>query len=81
MVAHSHDLGNDRLAGPFHAKHLRQLLEIVGSGLTDREDSVAKPAHAQVAQLLVEELNTKLAGKKRDVLDDGKSYTPLLVLG
>lgn len=49
--------------------------------LTDRENGVAEPAHAQTAELLVEELDAELAGKQRNVLDDGQPDAPLLVLG
>ena len=61
VVAHGHDLGDDGLTSPVHAKHLSQLLQVVRRSLADREDGISKPSHAQVAQLLVEELNTELA--------------------
>lgn len=80
MVTHGHNLGNDRLARPLDPKYLGQLLEVVGCRLSDREDGVSQPAHAEVAQLLIKELYAKLAGKEGDVLDDSQSNTPLLIL-
>lgn len=80
MVAHSHHLGNNGLAGPLHTKDLSELLQVVGCGLTDGEDSVSKPPHAQRAELLVKEFDSKLARQQRDVLDYGETHAPLLVL-
>lgn len=71
VVTHGHHLGNDGLAGPLWAKYLGELLEILRCCLTDGIDGIAEPAHAEIAQLLVEELNTKLAGEEGNVLDDG----------
>ncbi len=79
MAAHIHDLGDDSLASPVDAENLCKLLEVVGSSFTDGEDRVAKPTHAQVAELLIEELDSKLAGKQGDVLDDRKANAPLLI--
>jgi hypothetical protein len=31
--------------------------------------------------LLIEELNSQLAGEKRDIFNDGKAHAPLLILG
>lgn len=81
MVTHLHDPRDDGLAGPLDAKHLSQLLQVVRGRLSDREDGVAKPTHAQGAELLVKELHTQLASQQGDVLDDGEAHTPLLVLG
>jgi hypothetical protein len=53
----------------------------VSSGFTDRENGISQPAHAQIAELLIEELNAQLTGEERDVLDNRKSYSPLLILG
>lgn len=80
MAAHSHNLGNNLFASPLNAKHLGQLLEVVCGCLADGEDGVSQPAHAQVAQFLVEEFDTKLTSKQRNVLDDGKTHSPLLIL-
>jgi hypothetical protein len=52
----------------------------VSSRFTNGEDGVSQPAHAEVAKLLIEELDTKLASQKGNVLDNGKSYSPLLIL-
>jgi hypothetical protein len=49
--------------------------------LTDREDGVTEPAHTEIAELLIEELNTKLAGEKGNVFNDSEAHAPLLVLG
>ena len=79
--AHCHDLWQYRLAGPFDTKDLCELLEIVRRSLSDGEDRVAEPAHAKTTELLVEELDAKLAGQQGDVLNDGQSDAPLLVFG
>lgn len=71
MAAHAHNLGNDLLASPRDSEDLRQLFQIVRSGIANREDRVAQPTHAEVAQFLVEKFHAELAGKKRNVLDNG----------
>lgn len=81
MGAHSHHFRNDGLAGPLDAEDLGQLLEVAGRGISDREDRVTQPPHAQRTQFLIEELHPELAGKKRDVLNYGQSHSPLLVFG
>ena len=81
MVAHGHNFGNNSLTGPLHTKHLGQLLQVMSCRFTNREDSISQPTHAEVAQLLVEELHTKLAGEERNVFDNGQSNSPLLILG
>ena len=81
MLSHSHNLGNNRALGPFDSEYLGQLSQVGGSGLTNREDGVTKPPHAKVTKLLIEEFNAQLAGKQRDIFDDGKTDSPLLVLG
>lgn len=78
--AHLKHLGDDGLSRPLHAKHVGELFEVDSSSLSNAEDCVTKPRHAEVAELLIEELNAKLVGKKGDVFDDGLSNTPLLVL-
>lgn len=80
VVAHSHNLGDDSLTGPLDTKDLSKFLQVVSSRFTDGEDCISKPAHAQVTELLVEKLDTKLAGQERDILNNGKSYPPLLIL-
>lgn len=78
--AHREDLRNDGSARPLYAEDLRQLLEVDRRALSDAEDVVTEPAHAEVAELVVEELNAELGGEQRNVLDDGLSDSPLLVL-
>lgn len=79
VVAHSHNLGDDGLACPLHAKYFSQFLQVVRSSLTDGKDCVAKPSHAQVAELFVKEFDAELAGQQRNVFDDGKTHSPLLI--
>ena len=80
MLGHGGDLGHDGLTGPLDTKDLSKLLQVVSSRFTNGEDCISKPAHAQVTELLVEKLDTKLAGQGRDILNNGKSYPPLLIL-
>lgn len=79
MVAHGHDLGDDGLTGPLHAKYFCQFAQVVSSCFTDGEHGVAEPLHAQIAQLLVEEADAELAGQQRNVFNDGQTHAPLLV--
>ena len=79
MIAHSHHLGDDFLASPLGSKNLSKLLEILCRSLTDRKDGIAQPAHAQAAQLLVEEFNAQLASQQRDILDNSQPHSPLFV--
>lgn len=79
MSSHGHHLGHNGLVRPVDTKDLSKLLKVLGGSLANREDSVSEPAHAQAAELLIEELHTELAGKKRHVFDDSKADTPLLV--
>lgn len=81
MLAHGHDLRDDSFAGPLYAKYFSELFEVLSGCLSYREDSVTKPAHAEIAKLLIEEFHTKLARKKRNVVDNGQSHAPLLVFG
>jgi len=71
VVAHGHHLRNYCFTSPLDAKYLCELLQVVRGGLTDGENCIAQPTHAKSAQLLIEELDAKLAGEKRNVLDDG----------
>lgn len=80
MCSHGHNLRDDSLICPFDAKHLSELLEVVRSRLTDREDGVTQPGHAQRGELLIEEFHAQLASKEWDVLNDGQSDAPLLIL-
>jgi len=81
MLAHSHNLRHDSLISPLDAEHLGQLLQVLCRRLADAEDGIAKPAHAQAAELLVKELDAQLRCQQRDILDDGQPDAPLLVLG
>lgn len=81
MLAHSHDLWNYGFAGPVNAEYFCQLLEVLCGGFSNGKDGVSEPAHAQCAQLLVKELNSKLTSKQWDILDDRQSDSPLLVFG
>ena len=81
VIAHLQDFWDNRRPRPLHSKHIRELLQIDSRGFSDRKDRVAEPGHAQRAELVVEELNTKLSSQQRNVLDDGLSDTPLFVLG
>lgn len=81
MIAHSHHLGNDSLVCPVHAEDLRKLPQVDSSSFTNREHGIAQPAHAKVAQLLVKEVDAELACQQGNIFDDGKSHSPLLVLG
>lgn len=80
VVAHGHNLGDDGLACPLHAKYFSQFLQVVRSSLADGKDCVTKPSHAQVAELFVKELDAELAGQQGNILDDGETHSPLLVL-
>ena len=55
-------------------------LQIVGCGLSDGEDMINQPSHAEAVQLLVEEVDPELASQERHVLYDGQSDPPLGVL-
>jgi hypothetical protein len=79
VLAHLNNLRDDSLLRPLNPKHLRQLPQVDRRGLTNREDGVAKPAHAEVGELVVEELHAELLCQQGDVLDDGLSDAPLLV--
>jgi hypothetical protein len=53
----------------------------LGGRLTNGEDGVAEPAHAEIAELFIEELDAKLTGEKGNVFNDSEAHAPLLVLG
>lgn len=75
------DLGHDNLLRPLDPKRLCQLPQVDRRGFSDREDGVGEPCHAEVAQLVVEELHAELLGEEGDVFDDCLTDSPLLVLG
>lgn len=75
------DLGDDGSTSPLRTKELDDALDGGGGSLTDGEDGVSEPAHAEVAELVIKELASELLGKKRDVLDDGETHAPLAIEG
>lgn len=79
MLAHCHDLGDDRFVGPFNTEDFSELLQVLCRGFTDRKHSVTQPAHAQAAELLIKELDAELRGEEGDIFDNGEANTPLLV--
>lgn len=81
VVTHGEDLGDDGDLGPVDAKDLGELAQVDRRGLADAEDGVAEPVHAEVTELVVEELDAELLGEEGDVLDDRLAHAPLLVLG
>jgi hypothetical protein len=81
VLAHGQDLGDDGRPRPIHTKDVSQALEVDGSGLADAKDGVAQPRHTERAELIVKELHAELSGEQGNVLDDGLSDPPLLVLG
>lgn len=46
MLTHSHDLRDDRFAGPLDTEYFRKLLQILRCSFSNRENSVTKPTHA-----------------------------------
>lgn len=81
VLAHGQDLGDDGRPCPIHAKDIRQALEVDGGRLADAKDGIAQPRHAERAELVVKELHAELSGEEGNVLDDGLTDPPLLVLG
>ena len=79
VLAHGHDFWNNRLARPIDTKNLGELLEILGGSFSYREDRVREPVHAEIAKLLVKELDAKLRCKKWNVFNDCETNAPLLV--
>lgn len=53
----------------------------MGSSLANGEDGVTQPTHAEIAQLLIEELDAKLTGEQGNIFDDSEAHAPLFVLG
>lgn len=81
VLAHGQDLGDDGRPCPVHTKDVRQALEVDGGRLADAKDGIAQPRHAERAELVVKELHAELSGEEGNVLDDGLTDPPLLVLG
>lgn len=63
VFAHYDHLRNNGVARPPNSEDFSQLLQVLGSCFTYRENSVTEPTHAQGAQLVVEEVLSKLACK------------------
>ena len=70
MFAHHDDLWNDRVARPPDSEDFSQLLKVLGSCFTYREDGVTEPTHTKRAQLVVEKVLSKLACEQWDVLNN-----------
>ena len=71
----------DRSLGPIDTKDIGQLFQVDGSRLSYAKDGVSQPGHAETSKFLVKELHSKLRSEQGDVLDDGLTNSPLLVLG
>jgi hypothetical protein len=80
VAAHSDNLRDDSLVGPLHTKDICELLQVLSASLTDAEDGITEPTHAEVGKLLIEEFDAELRGQEREMLDDCQSDAPLLVL-
>ena len=74
--SHSHDLGDDGLAGPFDSKHLRQLLEVDSGSFPDAVYVVSQPGHAKVSKLFIEEGFSELGREEGYIFDDSLTHTP-----
>lgn len=79
MTGHCDDFGNDSSPRPVYTKDFDQLLQVDSGSLSNGEYDIPKPRHAQVAELLVEELLAKLGGEQGNIFDDRLPDTPLLV--
>lgn len=74
------DLRDDVGLAPINAKELGQALEVVHGGLADGGNDITEPRHAQVGQLLVEEIDSQLLGEQGHVGDNGEADPPLTIL-
>ena len=79
MLAHSHHLRDDGALSPVDTEHFRQLPQVLSGSLSDREDSITEPAHAEIAELLIEELDSQLTCQQGDIFDYCETNSPLLV--
>lgn len=61
VFAHHDDLWNNGVARPPNSKNFSQFLQVFGSCFPYRENRVTQPAHAKRAQLIIEEILSKLA--------------------
>jgi len=79
MTGHRDHFGNNSSPRPLDTEDLDQLLQVNGGGLSNREYDIPKPRHAEVAELLVEELFPKLGSEQGNIFDDRLPDTPLLI--
>lgn len=79
LTTQGHHFRDDSLPGPVDTEHFGELLQILCRSFSNGEYGIPEPAHAEIAQLLVKELHSQLLREERDIFDDGKSYSPLLV--
>jgi len=79
MTGHCDDFGDNSSPRPFYTKHLDQFLQVDGGSLPDGEYNIPKPRHAEVAELLIEELLAKLSREQWNIFDDRLPDTPLLI--
>lgn len=81
MLAHLDDLGQNGSLGPIDTENVGQLFQVDRGRLSDAKDGVSQPGHAEAPELFVEKLHAELRCEEGNVLDDGLTNTPLLVLG
>jgi len=81
VLAHLDDLRQDGPLGPIDAKDVGQLFQIDRGRFSNAKHGIAQPGHAQAPELFVEKLHAELRSEQGNVLDDGLTDTPLLVLG
>ena len=67
MLSHSHHLWDNGIIGPSDSENLGKLFQVLGSCLSNRENSVPKPAHAKRAKLLIKELYAQLTCKQWNI--------------
>ena len=63
VFAHYDNLRNNGVTRPPNSEDFSQLLQVLGSCFTYRENSITEPTHTKSAQLVVEEVLSKLACK------------------
>jgi len=79
VVTHFHHFGNNGLLRPFDSKHFCQFPQVDRRSFPNREHWVSQPTHAEVRELIVEELYAELFRQERDIFDDRLSDSPLFV--
>ena len=80
MLTHYNDFWHDLDLRPLYTEHFRQLLEVDSGSFPDAVYVVSQPGHAKVSKLFIEEGFSELGREEGDVLDDGLSDAPGLVL-